>query len=201
MAGEGKLYEVTLTGGLNGSFVQNILHAQLTTSSDADPFIFAVAMALAVIGDWVPTYLDCLPEGYTFSTCRVRGLGADASATANGYISGGGSIGTRAGTCSTYVEGPLLTFPVTFTRPVLGKIFLPGITEDDVDYGVIESGLRTALGTFMTNIIADNSVTGTVTGTYNYCVTNAAKDDWKIPVAGTISPTIGTQRRRAKPAF
>ncbi len=202
MPGTGKLYEVVFSGALNGQFVQNVLHAEIDIiSGSPDPFSLASALAVNVASDWVPLYLTCLPESYIMSSVRTRGITPDASATATALIPLADAAGARAAEFSTYVEGPLITFPVTFTRPVLGKIFMPGVAEDDIEYGVLVPDLTGDLLSFATALITGGTFVGPTTGSYQYCVRKSDNSDWKIPAAGMVSPTIGTQRRRAKPLF
>lgn len=202
MAGTGNLFECTFSGALNGQFVQNVLHMQVELEDTPDDwFLVAYALALGVGSDLGGLYLDCLPETYVFSSIRCRAITPAASATATFLISSSSNHGTRAAEFSTYVEGPLLTFPVVLSRPVLGKIFIPGVAEEDIEYGILSDSLKFALSTLNVGLISGGSFTGDDPGTYKYCVANGAKTDWKVPSAGVISPTIGTQRRRARPLF
>ena len=202
MPGTDNLFEVTLSGALNGQFVQNVLHVQAApTTGTPDPFLMAASIAASVIVEWMPSYLDCLPEGYEFSSCRCRGVTPMPSATATAFIDTGDSSGARAGMASTYVEGPLLIFPVTFTRPALGKIFLPGVSEEDIDYGVMVLDLRAALVALVGVLLTPQTTSGTIPVDYTFCIRKGDGTDWKVPAGGALSPTIGTQRRRAKPLF
>jgi len=202
MPGPDNLFEVTLSGTLNGQFVQNVLHVALAPfAGSADPFLYAAALALSVTDEYVPAYLSCLPETYNLSSVRTRGVTPSPSATATNLIAIGDGLGARAGECSTYVSGPLLIFPTTLTRQVIGKIFLPGVSEEDISYGVLDSVLVTALNGLVVVLMTAQHASGTVAIDYQFVVANGDKSDWAIPAGGTVSPTIGTQRRRAKPIF
>ena len=201
MAGDGKLMEVTLTGALGGQFVQNVLHAQWEPEGEPDPFFNAVAVGVAVATDWQPAYLDCLSELYSMSSIRVRQLAPVAGPSYTQTSGVAGENGTRAGDFSVYVAGPLLNFPVTMGTPRVGKIFLPGVSEEDISEGILATPLDTVLNAFIAILLTPIAVSGDYPGTLTYCVAKTDHSDWKIPVGGYISATVGTQRRRAKPNY
>lgn len=201
MAGDGKLIEVTITGSLAGQFVQNVLHAQWEPEGEPDPFFNAVAVGNAVVANWITTYLASLPESYNGSSVRARQLAPVAGPSYTKTDGIGGDPGSREGDISVYVAGPLLNFPVTMGTPRVGKIFLPGVSEEDISEGIIASPLHTALNTFLSALVTPVEVAGDYPGTMTFCIAKSDHSDWKIPVAGYVSATIGTQRRRAKPNY
>jgi len=201
MAGEGKLMEITFTGALNGQFVQNILHGQWEPEGNPDPFWNAFAVTAGVLLEWQPDYLECLPESYEMSSIRVRQIEPVSGPSITQTSGVGGETGSRAAEISVYVSGPLINFPVTMGTPRVGKIFMPGVAEDDVAYGVLDAGLITVLQAFAAVLLTPLDLTGDYPGTLTYCVAKSDHSDWKIPVGSYVSATIGTQRRRAKPNY
>jgi len=201
MAGEGKLMEITMTGGLNGQFVQNVLHGQWEPEGEPDPFLNALSVAGGVVAEWLDDWLPCLPESYVMSSIRVRQLEPASGPTYTQTSGVAGETGARAAEISVYTSGPLINMPVTFTNVAVGKIFLPGVAESDIAYGILESSLVTVLDALILALLTPLTISGSYPGTLTYCVAKTDHSDWKVPLAGYISPTIGTQRRRAKPNY
>jgi hypothetical protein len=197
----GNLVQITWSGGINGQFFQNVMHAQWEPAAAPDPFLAAAAIGAAVTLGWLPSYLDCFPESVELSSLRVAQVAPTTGATYTQTSGVAGATGTRAAEFGVDTVGPLLNFPVTFSRVVIGKIFIPAVAEDDIEYGVLTAGLLTSLRDFQNLIIHPLHISGTVVGDLTYAVANSAHTDWKIPAAAYVSPTIGTQRRRAKPLF
>jgi len=197
----GKLYQLTLTGAIAGQFCQNILHFQFEELSSETPFINAVAIANGWVGQNLVHWLSVLPSSYEMSSVRCRQISDGGGATYTQTSGVGGEVGARSDAISVTTVGPLLCFPATVDDAVVGKIFLPGVAEDDIEYNILGSSILTDITTFLSDFLDPVAISGTVVGNLNYCVANAAKDNWAKPDGGYASATIGTQRRRAKPTF
>lgn len=195
----GKLYQLTLTGTLAGQFVQNILHYQFEETSSQSAFINAAAIGNAWTADEIDNWLSIISSSYIMSSVRCQQISDGGGATYTQTSGVAGMTGARAAEISVQTVGPLINFPATVDKPVVGKIFVPGIPEADVSMGVIGSTLLGDLTTFLGNWIPAITISGTVAGQLYYCVANAAKDNWARPDGGYVSATIGTQRRRARP--
>lgn len=201
MPGTGKLYQLTITGSLNGNFCQNILHYQFEETSSASAFINAVAIANAWVQDQLTNFLSILPGSYYMSSVRCLQISDGGGATYTQTSGVAGENGARAEEVSVFTVGPLLCFPAMVDTEVVGKIFLPGVAEADIEYGILNSTLQTAIATFFGNFLPAINISGTVAGNAYYCIANAAKTNWARPEGGYVSATIGTQRRRAKPVY
>ncbi len=197
----GKLYQMTFTGALNGQFVQNIMHFQFEETTTTTPFIAAVAIANGWVASNLSYWLAILPSSYEMSSVRCQQISDGGGATYTQTTGVAGQVGLRADEISVTTVGPLLCFPATVGDAVVGKIFLPGVAEDDIAYNIIDPSLQTEITSFLGNFIPATVISGTVAGNLYYCVANAAKDNWARPDGGYLSATIGTQRRRARPAF
>lgn len=198
----GQLCQITWTGSLNGQFFQNVMHGQYEPTGTPDPFIAAVAIGVFAAADWLPLYLDCIPGSVEMSSIRVKMLSPTPGATYTQLDGVAGAVGTRADEFSVDTVGPLLNFPTTLTKQVIGKIFMPGVAEDDIAYGVVDSTLRSALYIFANAIISPGTISGSAApGTITYCVAKSDHSEWAVPAGAYLSSTIGTQRRRSKPNY
>jgi hypothetical protein len=197
----GKLFQITVTGSLNGQFCQNILHYQFEITTTHTPYLDAAALGNAWTTDELDNWLSILPQSYETSSVRCAQVSDGGSATYTQTSGVSGMVGARDAEISVTSIGPLLCFPAMLSRNVVGKIFLPGIAEADIAYGFIDAGLQTAITTFLGNWVPAITISGSTVGNAYYCVANAARDNWARPDGGYLSPTIGTQRRRARPVF
>lgn len=197
----GKLFQLTITGSLNGQFVQNILHYQFDDTGTAAPFLAAVALANAWVASVALAWRSILPESYEMSSVRAAQVSDGGGATYTQTSGVAGTTGARSAEISVSTVGPLLCFPATVDDAVVGKIFMPGVAEDDIAYNFLESGLIADINAMLATLLDSIAVSGSVIGTFYYVIANAAKDNWAKPDGGYVSATIGTQRRRAKPSF
>jgi hypothetical protein len=85
-----------------------------------------------------------------------------------------------------------------------GRLFFPGVSEDDIDDMVLDPTLVTAYQTFATTWI-DGGTVGGVDEYHGAVLRKSAPPPPIVPVSsdliafGQVSPLIGTQRRRLRP--
>lgn len=194
-------YELIISGKIAGQFVQTVLHLNLDNTASTDPFVMATAILakMNTSANFSAKWLDCLPEDYTMTSQRVRRVLPTGGPTqiylqSNLY----GTAGTRSGTVDVTTSCPLIIWLTTLRPSKTGRTFLPGVSENDVDEGVLEPSLLTAiqsLGTLMKD--------GFTPASPAYLVSGAILRR-SIPASDDISnfrtsPVIGNQRRRTHP--
>lgn len=192
--------EVIISGHLAGEFCQNVLHVQATNIA-ADPlWVFAKNIADSMIAadvGLIALYLNALPADYKLSSIRVRQLNPVPGPTF--YYPGNvmdPQVGQRAGEISSAQVCPLIVLVGLTIANKTGRIFLPGVSEDDIGEMLLSDPLQEQIGIFFNAFI----------------VGDAQSDfDWKGAIyrrgTGTaellggayVSPRIGTQRRRLIP--
>lgn len=194
-------YELTLSGILAGQFVQNVLHVNVDNTTSANPYTVAEKL-LETLNGTVDFYEDwCLatPVDYRITSARARRVLATGGPTAVMLATAmGASEGQRAGSIQAAQVNPVLVFLTTIRPNRPGRVFIPGLSENDCDDMTYESGLITAFNTLITTIVTGFTL-DTLAFAANFAILRrslSASDDIS---AGRISPLIGTQRRRLRP--
>jgi hypothetical protein len=192
-------YECTVSGVLAGQFVQNIVHTAIDNTFNIPSFQVAseIAAQLAAAGEFVEKFTDCLPTDYIATSVRVRRVSAGGGPTAivlQATMSQ--AAGQRTGQISSAQVSPLVILIPTVNQNRTGRIFLPGVSEDDIDQMVLVGALVTAMQALVTYMLAGTSIP---TGTVVYGVFRRALLLTDPLAAGYVSPLIGTQRRRLRP--
>lgn len=203
-----EVYEWVLSGTLAGQFVQTVQH--VTTDRTATPTAYAMARAIALTfiseDDVVDGLLKCLPASYNATSLRVRRVLPSGGPTC---IVLGGSffahVGYRDAEISSAQVNPTIIWIPTTHPSKTGRLFLPGVAEEDIDAMMIAPALLTEIGNFITMYQSNNEIDDT-SEEYHGCVLRKHEvDDHMVPFegddieAGYVSPLIGTQRRRLHP--
>jgi len=197
-------YEITWSGTLAGQFVQTVQHVG-ADEAGTEP-AFATALSIINPTNFDPIndeFLACLPSDYVLTSVRARrvlgGLGPTAVFLATAYNS---QDGNRSGQISAAQVNPVILWIPLDTPTHLGKLFLPGVSEADIDAMALVSTLLTAIQTFI-----DSWIAGWTVGAELYkgvVARRAAVSPFAVidadPIEyGQVSPLIGTQRRRLRP--
>jgi len=199
-------HEVVLSGTLHGQFVQTVQHVQATIATPVNAFATSLLIAQDVnTGGILDDWLNVLPSDYTLTSIRVKQVlpaGGPTAIIVGGDLSA--TAGVRSGEISSAQVNPLMIWIGTTDPAKTGRLFFPGISEDDIDGMVIVADLITAYQTFAASWIAG----GTVGGVDSYVGAILRKSSPPPPIvpvssdiifAGQVSPLIGTQRRRLRP--
>jgi len=192
-------YRLVITGNAAGQFVQNVLHYQF----DDAGYTTSQVAAAQLITKWHNTnaalWRAILPTDYllkSYKAVKVTGGGGFSSFLPNP----GTQAGTRPGAQSASALNPVVIItPIPLTR-ARGKIFLPGISETDIQDGVFTAAYTSAVTSALSTLLDDLVLAGggTPTAVYGWL-----KKDGVTFVTGDnsfLSQNLGTQRRRMKPA-
>lgn len=193
------VYSLAITGTSAGQFVQNVLHYRF----DDAGYTTSQVAAAQLITKWHNTnaalWRAILPTDYllkSYKAVKVTGGGGFSSFLPNP----GTQAGTRSGTQSASALNPVIIItPVVLTR-ARGKIFLPGISETDIEDGVFTAAYTAAVTSALTTLLDDLVLAG---GGGPTAVYGWMKKDNVTFVTGDnvfLSQNLGTQRRRMKPA-
>lgn len=197
-------YEIVWSGTLAGQFVQTVQH--MIGDEATPPDFFAQARDMIDPANFDGTnsnFLACLPVPYNLTSVRCRRVfpttGPTAIWLAGSYAN---DAGLRTGNISAAQVNPVILWIPATDPSKLGKLFLPGVSEDDIDNMLLVGTLITDITGFIDNWIAGFTVNGTayfgakaIKATVTpYNVINAVRIEY-----GQVSPLIGTQRRRLRP--
>lgn len=193
-------YRLTISYNTAGQFAQNVLHYNFDDSGYAT----SVDAANALITAWkthcftqLKAALSTHTQVLSFKARRETG-GGGFEAVQPGV---GGDVGTRTGDLSASGLSPMIRF-ITNVHPVKsGRMFLPGISDDDADDGCVTPSYFGVLGTLAG--LLDDAITLAGGGTPS--ATPVVLSHFPFTTAITISPAVActwlsTQRRRQRPA-
>ena len=192
-------YEAVITGYLANEFVQTVLHFTGNNTVGQPAYFRAkdICDAFVVDDGLLKKYVSCLPSDYKGSSLRVRRVSAGGGPTAVALASTWeDQNGNREGIISSAQANPLIIWIPTVTPNKVGKTFLPGVSEDDIDEMMLTDDLITAINYFITAMTTDIALSAdTIQGS----ILRRATHVGDIIDAGRISPLIGTQRKRLHP--
>lgn len=199
-----RAYEVVWSGHLAGQFVQTVQHVQASEAADSGAYITALNIISPTNFDAINSeFMNCLPEDYILSSVRCRRVFPSGGPTA---IVLGSNYGDSQGTTSPGISAaqvnPVILWIGATSESHLGKLFMPGISEDAINNMVIDGPQLTLYYTFIGvwiagMLISADQYVGSI-------ATRATSSPFNVisvrPIAyGQVSPLIGTQRRRLRP--
>lgn len=197
-----EVYECVLSGTLAGQFVQTVQHRCIDDPTGGpSPFVMAREMGEVMVAaaGLVDTFLNALPEVYFATSLRVRRVSTGGGPTAiilSGEF-GGNTQGQRAGAISSAQANPLSIWIPEVEPSKTGRLFWPGVSEDDIDNMQLEPALVAAIDNF--NAAWAGTVAVSPFGDTYGCVLRRASHTGDVIEFSYISPLIGTQRRRLRP--
>jgi len=195
-----------ISGTLAHQFVQTVQHVQANIATPVNPFASALLIAQDITsGSIISDFMGILPSDYQGTSVRVRRVlpagGATAIVLSADWST---SAGARSGEISSAQVNPLINWIGTTDPEKTGRLFIPGVSEADIDGMALSSPIIALYNTFIATWIAG----GTVGGVDTYVgaiLRKSAPPPPIVPVssdiifAGQVSPLIGTQRRRLRP--
>jgi len=202
-------HEVVISGILAGQFVQTVVHFRLNNPSPTDPYQASRDMALACVdtNGFVTAMMNSLPADYAGTSVRVKrvdsGGGPTAIVLAGAWTE---AAGQRAGNISSAQVAPLIILIGTDNPNRTGRIFLPGVSEDDIDEMVLSAALLLEMDGLITNFITPGTTPNLSIpydgAIYRRAAPNAVPprvESTDLVANGYISPKIGTMRKRLTP--
>jgi hypothetical protein len=202
-----EIYECVLSGTLAGQFVQTVTHWSIENSGSTSGY--AVAKDLnedfAGSGGFIEAFVNRLPGDYVCTSSRVKKANPVGGPT-NIILAGAmtASTGGAPSGISSAQVNPLVILIGTTTPSHTGRIFMPGVSEDDIDDMQYSPAWLTAMADF-TAFLEASHVTSTLAYTYRNCIGRRKKTSpynilsGDLTAAAYISPLVGTQRRRLHP--
>lgn len=191
------LYAVQIIGSLGGQHVANVLHFEKEGEVSGNPIAGASAVTSMVRAEVEPALMACLPDNYNlqgYKVKRVNNGGGPTFSTATP-----GSSGSRPGVVSTTGIGPCILMPFADgAKYTTGKIFLAGVSEDDIDENAIDPALRALIDALIDILVAPIVAAGI---TYVYKILKRSTGLGFTPLSGSVSGKPGVQNRRMRPTF
>jgi hypothetical protein len=199
-------YEVVISATLAGQFVQTVQHVKATIASPVNAFASALLIAQDIATNGIiDAWCDMLPGDWVGSSIRVKKVDGSGGPTAIVLVGDWSqAVGQRAGGISSAQVNPLIIWIGTTTPDKTGRLFVPGVAEDDIDNMIIVAPLLALYQTFISAWIAGGTVGGV--DSYHGCIVRRTTGapphvfaSGDLIFAGQVSPLIGTQRKRLHP--
>jgi len=197
-----KAVRTNISGFLRGQFVQNVLHWLVIESGTVDDFTTATNVNAAIVAEMASYYLACLPEDYVGSSLRSQVI---TTVTHPGHgpvsvaqVGFNGEVGERTGTLAVTSIGPIIIAPFEVSgNPRSGKIYLPGVTETDVNNNRLTDELLDAIGALEDLLVALIAMAGS--DTMKYQVYSPSEVEVYTPLGMYVSTQVGSIRNRQRP--
>ena len=192
-------YELVISGYLANEFVQTVLHVTGNNTVGQPAYFRAkdICDQIILAGELLIKYVDCLPSDYKGSSVRVRRVSAGGGPTAVALASTWSQQdGSRTGHVSSAQVCPLIIWIPTDSPNKVGKTFMPGVAEGDIDEMQLDPVLISALEDFILYLVNGFALTADLMKGSVYRKATHVGDPFD---AGRVSPLIGTQRKRLHP--
>lgn len=192
-------YEVVIAAHIAGQYVATVLHTKCTIATPVNPYLTALLLIQNIdTAGLLEKWLDCLPSPYKVTSLRARKVGSGGGVTAVLLASDlSATDGTRGSAVSTSAINPVLTLVGVTDVNSPGRVYIPGVAEDDIAENLLSASLIGSMQAFGVEFDAGGSLGGAdvwVGGIYRRAINTVDT------IAGTqVSPMIGNQRRRMKP--
>jgi hypothetical protein len=203
-----EVYEWVLSGVLGGQFVQTVQH--VAVDRVGTPTAYAMARLLALTfadeSNLIALMCGCLPTDYHPTSIRVKRVlptGGPTCIVLAGVFAT--SAGVRTGSISSAQVNPVIVWIPTDHPAKTGRLFLPGVSEADIDEMQLVSGLVTAINDLCTFYQQDQPINDSSEEFHGCVLRKHVVSGHTVPLegddieAGYVSPLIGTQRRRLHP--
>jgi len=194
-----RTYELIPSFNVGGQFAQSVWHYQFddagftTTKAAASSLITAFDTAQRT------TLRACLPTDTTLISYRARlrtGVGGF-----NAFVPiSSTNAGTRTGVQSASALNPVVIFYPLNPSFGRGKWFVPGVSETDIADGRFTSSYMSAMATNLGTLFDPLSLVGGGGPTATFGWFSEQANIFRVLDTAILSPNLGTQRRRMRPA-
>jgi hypothetical protein len=196
----GPVWQLTITGDIDGQRVQNVLHFRETAAGAGE--IPALDLIEAVGLTVMPKWAACLSAGWQATSFYCRKVAPVPAIPFLRLATGTMAfIGTRGDAVCPPTSALLLSlYSDEASRRGRGRIYLPGVAEADQDAGQIVEALLTAAVVLCEEL--DDTITDANGGQYNPCVFSRVDVEGYDVITAQPQTNLATQRsRRAYPGM
>lgn len=193
-------YSFVITGNAGGQFVQNIFHYRLDDAGFANRLLSAKGL----VDGWIAAsrqddWLSMLPSSYSLMSVKARRI-TNGGGPEYVDVSLQGSTGEGGTDMEASANGPVIIWNTDGGARRIGKTFVPGISQDNMDGGEIKNAF---IVTLINSANAFKGAFATVGGggvQCVFCIPRANDPGTRSLVVGVqVSKMIGQQRRRQLP--
>lgn len=193
-------YRLTISYNTAGQFAQNVLHYRFEDSGFATTVAAATALNNAFSTHCTGPLKDALSEHARILSYKSRRVTSSGGFEAV-KLGVPGDIGNRTGDLSASGLAPLIRFICTGVPAKSGRIFLPGVSDDDCDDGYCTPTYFTDLTSLATALDDVLTLTGGGAPTASPVLLSHSPVLASIPISVAVPCSfLATQRRRQRPA-
>lgn len=191
-------YSLIITYNSAGQFAQNVLHYQFDDVGYATSK--AASQALQTAWDTAnrTKLKQCLPTDVTIVSYKGGKVSSPGGFDAFTPLPAA-QIGLRAGTQSVSGVSAVFIFVPLNPAGIRGKMFLPGVSENDLSDGIFTAAYTTALDALAGTMFDDLVLAGGGTPTARFGMWRNTGKVFTQMSAAFLSRNPGTQRRRMRP--
>lgn len=196
------VYTCEILGAIANQPCASVLHFQAAEDSVEDPVVVATELIAAVhggivAGTYLKEYLDMTPENYVLKGVRARRI--NNTGGPNVAQPADNEPGNRAGNADVSGVGPVILWHCLSDgeKWVTGKLFVPGVSVDDVAENVFSDTLLAACGVF--GALFDTPIGAGPHGPFAQVVWSPSAVEPLTIISHSNSLRVGTQRRRYVP--
>ena len=192
-------YRLTISYNTAGQFAQNVLHYDFDDSLYASTIAAAAALNTSFNTHCSGPLKDALSLHTQILSYKSRkevgGGGFEAV-----LLGVAGDVGNRTGDLSASGLAPMIRFVSNAAPTVTGRIFLPGVSDDDAFDGILTPAYFTDL-TALANALDDSlTLAGGGAPTAVPVILSRKPVVVSAPIHVAVpAPTLSTQRRRQRP--
>jgi hypothetical protein len=191
------LYRTEWRGNLKGQFRENVIHYRLNPDPGTNGFDTANDLLIALNSTFLSLWLNMLPPDYSLSAIFARQIGPVGGSYATIDFEEGTQVGTRGTEAASQQLCPCITLIPGIGVKSSGRIFLPAVDKADYSMNAPSIPFQGAVAAFMNPSIAGFSVAG---GTASIAIFSRKLNTSNEVSTYHLSPVIGYQRKRARPA-
>lgn len=198
----GDVYSLEVLGVVAGQPCASVMHFESAEETTPDPVTGSRKLILAWIGAGAPgsyqaAYLDMTPENYFMKGIRARRISAGGGP--NVAVSVDNLAGERPGNADVSGVGPVVLWHAqqAENKWVTGKLFVPGVSVDDVAENVFSDALLAKLQAFGEIVFTPIGVAPE--GPFTQRVWSPTATLPLEILSNSNSLKVGTQRRRYVP--
>jgi len=190
-------YKLDLGGLHGGAWNQVSLVFQVNNGSSENNIFVAKKLVDDFHADRLTDWRGLFPNEYGLEWARARRISVGGGKSRTREYPGSSGQGTRAGDTASLALAPVVKLHCGMTADTQGRIFLPCVSESDLDQNILDAGYVNDVVTFFGDLVG---WTGSISSlTWNLSVYSPKLSNAFPVVAITVSSIIGNQRKRRVP--
>lgn len=194
-----RVYQMVISTNVAGQFCQSIFHWKFEDSGYTSTFAAAQALNERFIATKAGSLKNCCPTATSFLSFKSRLVQASGGFEHIAPIAAG-ETGNRPGDVSVSGLSAVVVFYPSTNSPIRGRWFIPGLSDTDVEGGILTEDYKSDLATSLNTVFDPMTLVGGGAPEATFCLYNRVA---KLPYTGDISwllsDKVGTQRRRQRP--